>query len=103
MAWSGAGKDEVGTVASVAADSPAKGLQSGQAIVRVDAAYFRPAEVETLLGDASRARAKLKWRPRTPFEALVAEMTEADLALAKREKNAGGRGLKVYRPDLEGK
>ena len=51
---------------------------------------------------ARRAK-KLKWAPRTSFAELVTEMTTADLMLAEREKAALGRGLKVYRPDLEGK
>ena len=82
-----------------AAESP---LQVGQAIVRVDPVYFRPAEVETLLGDAARARHELGWQPRISFGELVDEMITADLVLARREKASLGRGLKVYRPDLEG-
>ena len=74
----------------------------GQAIVRVDPVYFRPAEVETLLGDATRARHELGWAPKVSFGELVDEMTAADLALARREKASLGRGLKVFRPDLEG-
>jgi GDPmannose 4,6-dehydratase len=57
--------------------------------------------VESLVGAAGKAREKLGWSPRTSFDALVAEMTEADLALARRELASSGRGLKVYRPDLE--
>ncbi len=102
VAWSGEGKDEVGTVASLdqrAAEGP---LQVGDVIVRVDPVYFRPAEVETLLGDATRARNELGWKPKVSFRELVEEMTAADLALARREKASLGRGLKVFRPDLEG-
>ncbi|CAN5379780.1 GDP-mannose 4,6-dehydratase [soil metagenome] len=101
LAWSGSGKDEVGTVASVAAGAAGASLKPGQVIVRVDADYFRPAEVETLLGDSRRARERLKWTPKTTFEAMVAEMTAADLVLAQREKASHGRGLKVFRPDIE--
>ena len=57
---------------------------SGQVIVRVDPQYFRPAEVETLLGDASKARQKLGWTADTSFEALVREMVESDLEEARR-------------------
>ncbi len=102
LAWSGDGVDEVGTVASLdqrAAEGP---LKTGDVIVRVDPAYFRPAEVETLLGDASRARKELGWAPRVSFAELVEEMMQADLVLARREQSSGGRGLKIYRPDLEG-
>jgi GDPmannose 4,6-dehydratase len=59
---------------------------AGRVIVAVDPHYFRPTEVETLLGDASKARRKLGWRPRTGFEQLVAEMVEADLAEARAER-----------------
>jgi GDPmannose 4,6-dehydratase len=102
VAWSGEGTKEIGTVVSLdqrAAESP---LKVGQVIVRVDPVYFRPAEVETLLGDATRARNDLGWKPKVSFRELVDEMILADLVLARREKASLGRGLKVYRPDLEG-
>ncbi len=102
IAWSGEGVDEVGTVAGLdqrAAESP---LKVGDVIIRVDPVYFRPTEVETLLGDASRARKALGWQPKVSFPDLVEEMVQADLVLARREKASLGRGLKVYRPDLEG-
>jgi GDPmannose 4,6-dehydratase len=98
LAWSGAGKDEVGTVTAATGDSEVK---VGQVIVRVDPSYLRPAEVESLVGDAAKARRQLGWRPRTSFSELVTEMATADLALARREKATSGHGLKVYRPDLE--
>jgi GDPmannose 4,6-dehydratase len=72
IAFEGEGVDEVGR-------DP-----SGKVIVCVDPRYFRPAEVETLLGDASKAKQKLGWTPQTSFADLVAEMAEADLAEAKR-------------------
>jgi GDPmannose 4,6-dehydratase len=59
--------------------------QRGRCVVRVDPRYFRPAEVQTLLGDASKARRKLGWEPRTTFEQLVAEMVREDFAMAKRD------------------
>ncbi|WP_417409026.1 GDP-mannose 4,6-dehydratase [Hoeflea sp.] len=58
---------------------------SGKVIVKVDPRYFRPTEVETLLGDASKAKQKLGWTPQTSFADLVAEMAEADLAEATRD------------------
>jgi GDPmannose 4,6-dehydratase len=97
LAWRGQGVDEVG----IAERSTAPAVKAGQVVVRVDPAYFRPAEVEFLVGEATRARQKLKWTPTVSFAALVAEMATADLMLAKREQAALGRGLKVYRPDLE--
>ena len=59
---------------------------SGQCVVAVDPRYFRPTEVETLLGDASKAREKLGWTPRTSFEDLVSEMVREDLKEAQNEK-----------------
>ncbi|MEE4348782.1 MAG: GDP-mannose 4,6-dehydratase [Pacificimonas sp.] len=58
---------------------------AGKAIVVVDPRYFRPAEVETLLGDASKAREQLGWEPRTTFDELVREMAAADMAEARRD------------------
>jgi GDPmannose 4,6-dehydratase len=54
-------------------------------IVRVDPRYFRPTEVETLLGDASKAHEKLGWKPATSFDALVKEMIRADFQIARRD------------------
>src|SRR6185295_12263833 len=72
IAWEGKGKSETGRIARLPAGRwPA--LKSGHTVVRVDPRYFRPAEVETLLGDASKARANLGWSPEISFEKLVAE------------------------------
>jgi GDPmannose 4,6-dehydratase len=65
----------------------------GRCIVAVDPGYFRPTEVETLLGDASKARAKLGWQPKTSFQDLVAEMTLADFADAEAEMRAKVRRI----------
>jgi GDPmannose 4,6-dehydratase len=71
--WEGQGVDEKGYDAS------------GKAIIAVDPRYFRPTEVETLLGDATKAKEKLGWQPRISFQELVAEMVRADLKLAERD------------------
>jgi GDPmannose 4,6-dehydratase len=70
---------------------------TGKAIVRIDPKYFRPTEVDTLLGDATKARTKLGWKPEVGFEQLVAEMVEADMELARRDAHLAGAGYKVYR------
>ena len=70
IAWSGKGVDEVGTDAA-----------SGKALVRIDPHYFRPTEVDLLLGDPSKAARKLGWRHTTPLASLVTEMVDADLKL----------------------
>jgi GDPmannose 4,6-dehydratase len=92
--WEGSGTDEVGIVASAPDDSS---VTSGQRIVAIDPRYHRPAEVETLLGDASKAREQLGWMPRTQFAELVAEMMLADLELARRDAlvSAAGYGVQT--------
>jgi GDPmannose 4,6-dehydratase len=74
IVWDGKGIDEIGYDA-----------RSGTDLVRIDPRYFRPTEVETLLGDPTRARQKLGWTHRTTFEQLVAEMVEADLKAVTHE------------------
>ena len=72
--WRGKGIDEI-----------AVDRKSGKTVVRVDPTYFRPTEVDELIGDASKAREKLGWKPKTTFAQLVSEMVAADLAAARRE------------------
>jgi GDPmannose 4,6-dehydratase len=69
---------------------------SGRAVIRVDPRYFRPTEVETLLGDASKARTKLGWKPQIGFDALVHEMVDADLEEARRDALIAREGFKTY-------
>jgi GDPmannose 4,6-dehydratase len=71
--WQGQGVDE-------------QGSWNGQSIVKVDPRYFRPAEVETLLGDARKAHEKLGWQPKISFDELVKEMVQADLQSAERDE-----------------
>ncbi|TXG76656.1 MAG: GDP-mannose 4,6-dehydratase [Rhodocyclaceae bacterium] len=81
--WQGSGVEEVGLD------------QGGNEIVRVDPRYFRPTEVETLLGDPTKAHQKLGWKPRTTFEELVCEMVREDLRIAERDSLIKQHG---YRP-----
>ena len=67
----------------------------GKCIVAVDPRYFRPTEVETLLGDAGKAQQRLGWTPRTTFGELVAEMARADLFLAERDELVKRQGYKA--------
>ena len=69
---------------------------SGQCLIRIDPRYFRPTEVETLLGDPSKARTKLGWIPQTSFEELVREMIEDDIRLAQRDALCEREGYKTY-------
>jgi GDPmannose 4,6-dehydratase len=83
--WEGRGIDE-------------KGIQAdtGQIIVAVDPSYFRPTEVQDLLGDASKARQKLGWKPRTTFQELVSDMVEADLKEAHKDYLCLQEGFQTY-------
>jgi len=83
LTWEGLGVDEVGRVAAVTGDK-APALKAGDVVVRIDPRYFRPAEVETLLGDPSKAREKLGWVPRITLDQMVAEMVTTDLNHAKQ-------------------
>lgn len=84
VAWEGEGVDERGV-----------NVANGKTIVAVDPAYFRPTEVDTLLGDASKAREKLGWVPKISFEALVQEMVQADLEEAKRDELCQRAGFRI--------
>jgi GDPmannose 4,6-dehydratase len=84
ISWSGTGVSEVGVD------------QNGKAIVAVDSRYFRPAEVETLLGNPTYARERLGWKPTVTFGELVKEMVEADLVSAKRDQLVKEHGYDAY-------
>ena len=83
LRFEGSGVDEVGIVESISGDS-APALKVGDVIVRVDKRYFRPSEVETLLGDPSKAKRKLGWTPEITVQEMCAEMVAEDLQAAKR-------------------
>ena len=92
--FSGEGEREVGTVASVSGDKA--GCKPGDVIVKVDPRYFRPTEVETLLGDPSKAKEKLGWTPTTTLPELVREMVEADYDSARRDNMVKQAGFRAY-------
>ena len=94
LRFEGAELDEVGIVESVSGDQ-AK-AKPGDVIVRVDPRYFRPTEVETLLGDPSKAREKLGWRPKTTLPELVSEMVQCDYLSAKRDSLVKAHGYAAY-------
>lgn len=83
--WEGSDLDEVGIEET-----------SGKTIVSVDPRYFRPTEVETLLGDPSKAKEKLQWEPKITFKELVAEMAIADLREAERDQLCSTEGFEVH-------
>ncbi|MAG75377.1 MAG: GDP-mannose 4,6-dehydratase [Colwelliaceae bacterium] len=92
--WQGEGVEERGIVSAVTGDN-APSVSVGDVIVAVDPKYFRPAEVETLLGDPSKAKAELGWEPETPFETLVAEMVAHDLEVAKKHALLQSHGFEI--------
>jgi GDPmannose 4,6-dehydratase len=94
LAFEGEGEKEIGVVAAVTGNR-AK-CKVGEVIVRVDPRYFRPTEVETLLGDPSKAKAKLGWVPTTTFDELVREMVESDYTSARRDSMIKLAGFKAY-------
>lgn len=94
IAWQGQGVEEKGVIASINGDKAA-GATVGQTIVAVDPKYFRPTEVETLLGDPTKAREKLGWVPQISFAAMVQEMVSYDLEQARRHALLKSHGFKV--------
>ncbi len=94
VAFQGEGEAEVGIVAKV--EGQRAKCKVGDVIVRVDPRYFRPTEVETLLGDPSKAKAKLGWVPTTTFEELVREMIECDYTAARRDSLVKLAGFQAY-------
>jgi GDPmannose 4,6-dehydratase len=94
LRWQGEGVDEVGIVEDVKNETLE--VKIGDIVVKVDPRYFRPAEVETLLGDPTKAKEKLGWEPKVGFEELVSEMVRADLETAKRDELVKGGGFQVF-------
>lgn len=88
--WEGHGVEEKGCWMN----PPGSPQHVGKVIVAIDPRYFRPTEVETLLGDASKAQQKFGWKPKTTFNELVAEMVREDLRLAKRDELVKDHGFK---------
>jgi len=94
LRFEGEGDRETGTVVSV--EGPRAAVKPGQVVVRVDPHYYRPTEVETLLGDASKARIKLGWTPQTSLPELVREMVAADYDAARRDGLVKSAGFQAY-------
>jgi GDPmannose 4,6-dehydratase len=97
LRFEGENRDEKAIVERVrAVDGLEPACAPGAEVVCVDPRYFRPTEVDTLLGDASKARRQLGWQPRVSFAELVAEMVREDLALARRDKHSRDHGFKTF-------
>ena len=98
--WEGQGVEEKGIVSEVRKQrsevrEEKPQVKIGDAVVRIDPRYFRPTEVESLLGDASHAKKKLGWEPRISFNEMVKEMVEYDFLLAKKDKLCNDHGFEV--------
>jgi GDPmannose 4,6-dehydratase len=108
LRWEGEGVDEIGVVESVKSEESGVGSKEsnpspltsypspGDVIVRVDPRYFRPTEVETLLGDPTKAKEKLGWTPKTSFEDLVAEMVRGDFEEAQKDELCRRHGFNTF-------
>ena len=94
LKFEGEGLDEVAVITAIEGDD-APALSVGDVVVRVDPKYFRPAEVETLLGDPSKAKEKLGWTPEITVEEMCAEMVQSDLNLAKQHALLKKHGFDV--------
>ena len=86
--WEGSGLDEVGRRAD-----------TKEIVIRIDAKYFRPTEVDELLGDASKAKEKLKWEPSTSLEDLINEMIDNDIDEARKESLLKNQGFSIHSPN----
>jgi GDPmannose 4,6-dehydratase len=84
--WQGKGVEEAGIDA-----------KTGRTVIKVDPRYFRPTEVETLLGDPTKARTVLGWTPELTFQDLVESMVASDLEIARRDAIIAREGFKTYR------
>lgn len=94
LRFEGKGIDEVGIVDAVTGDK-APAVKSGDVLVRIDPRYFRPAEVETLLGDPAKAKRELGWVPQITVQELCAEMVQEDLKVAKRHALLKAHGYEL--------
>ena len=83
--WEGEGIDEIGRRAD-----------TGEIVIRVDPRYFRPTEVEELLGDSSKARKKLNWEPKISIEDLISEMIDEDSKESQKESFLKNKGFSVF-------
>lgn len=100
IAWEGKGIEERGIVEGFLKDPPVAAkephpLTPGQTIIRIDERYFRPTEVETLLGNPAKAKEKLGWQPRITFADLVREMVDKDLEQARSDDLLRRKGFQI--------
>lgn len=95
LRWENSGVDEIGVVDTISDEFANNKMKLGDVIVKVDPRYFRPTEVETLLGDPTKAKEELGWVPKIKFSELVAEMMRYDLEDARRDELCKSEGFSV--------
>jgi GDPmannose 4,6-dehydratase len=94
LSFEGEGESEIGRITAV--NNPEAKFKVGDTVVRVDPRYFRPTEVETLLGDPTKAKQKLGWTPVTTLQQLVSEMAQSDFTSAKRDSLVKQHGFQAF-------
>ena len=108
LSWKGAGLDEQAVIETIDATKLAQMLRRpvseaplkvGQVIIKIDPRQFRPTEVDSLIGDASKAQQKLGWKPMVSFESMVTEMLQEDISLATRDAVCKIAGFKAFNHD----
>ena len=93
LQFSGEGESETATITTVS--NPDFAAKPGQVVLAVDDTYYRPTEVDQLLGDASKAKRNLGWEPKHSVDELIAEMMQSDMALFRREKYLRDSGMAI--------
>ncbi len=97
LRWQGEGQDEIGTIDDLTQFKIQNSkLKINDVVVRIDPRYFRPAEVETLLGDPTKAKQKLGWQAKTSFEEMVSEMVRVDLESARKDELVKEHGFQTF-------
>ena len=108
LSWKGSGVDEQAIIETIDATKLAQMLRRpvseaplkvGQVIIKIDPRQFRPTEVDSLIGDASKAQQKLGWKPMISFESMVTEMLQEDISLATRDAVCKIAGFKAFNHD----
>ena len=94
ISWKNSGLNEVGYVKKIS-DKKNKILKDGDEIIRIDPNYFRPTEVDSLLGDSSKAKKELGWEPKISFDQLIEEMMQNDMSQAKKEVILKKKAIKL--------
>ena len=96
LEWRGKGLEEKGVIESLDSDAELLSVNAGDVVVEIDPSYFRPTEVDTLIGDATKAKEKLGWQPKVSFEALISEMVLEDFKDAQREQLLKNEGYQTF-------